>query len=404
MKAATSLHRLLPYVAFVLLLFHQQLRYFFPTTFIVPVSVGLGLALLSLLFFFRKLKLTRTDFVLLLAWALIICLHGLDLVNGKTPEANYLIFYALAEFYMALLIIHKREDASFHRFLRFVIVIAFLMEASIALLQYSFFQTGFGLKPVNEEYEAFFMISGSYFNGNDLSVFLATAFFIIYYSFRKIINGYLMYILMLAVSILLFIANSRSVMALYLFFVLAHAFRQLKGARSGLLPTILVCVALIVGGNFLYERSLESGGETIDKKIERMVAMADMAHDESIQDRSIAYYRFAESLPTLGIGTFEMNNYDRYYESYDFNLLKKNPHNFIIEMSFLYGWLGLAASLLLMGSIIKTIFTNRTYTAFDKLLLVSALLLFVGVPSGILKIPCFFVYFTMIAYASGDSA
>ena len=401
-------NRSLFFAGFVLILFKQPLQYLVGDLQLLILAAGIGFCLLASFFNFNEFRFKKEDVLLQLLFAAIFILHGLLAFAGVTASRS-LWFSGLAQFLVLILFLHYRKDGEAWRFLKRIALAIVSVECGLAFLQLSYYSTGFGLSPVFDGYEAYSLVSGSYFNSNDFSVFAASFSMLLYCIFMlEDKEGYgiaLLGIAMMAV----FVSLSRTAFVFMSLFAMAVLFRSFKktifSSKKSKNLTGLIAIALaffavlyLLGSEFLtstsvFERSLSR----IDQ-----VSVEGLSTDESASDRMLVYRRLWENLPNLGIGSFQDQYYSAYFEPGDDSLMKTNPHSFVAEFSFLYGWIGGAIAVCLIFILSLKIIKNRDLPLTIRIVIVVSLVFFQSISSSILANASFFIPFILIAYVRKD--
>jgi oligosaccharide repeat unit polymerase len=136
--------------------------------------------------------------------------------------------------------------------------------------------------------------------------------------------------------------------------------------------------------------------ETIGRASERLKSFLGGSSDESIDFRFVSHYRLFESFGMLGFGSLSDLNYHDFFQSNDPLLMKVNPHSYLVEYSFLFGYLGFIIIFLFFIIIMYKLLINKKLPFSFKLLACFGLLFTQAVPASLLVSFYFFVPFIFI--------
>ncbi|WP_447741408.1 O-antigen ligase family protein [Variovorax boronicumulans] len=394
------------FAGFFILLVKQPLRYFLGPGYLIVSLIGIILCSLVLLHEFEKIRFSKKEWVVVLSFLLMAILDCLLLVIGKSGEFDRnLWFSGICQLLMSSLFLYYAKSPSTWRFLKFSLSAVLAIELALAFLQISYYSIGVGLPPAVEDYEEFSFVSGSFANANDFSVFVAASCMALYSCWTlegKNIRGYVF----LGLSAMgVFVSLSRTVFLFMLIFIALALLQSGKIAIRApkkksnifLLGVIsLICLAFI----FIISSDFLVGTSVFERSIARIGQVGEITSDDSSAARSVVYIRFLENFFNLGWGTFADLNYSVFFEPGDFYLMAINPHSFLVEMSFLYGWLGLIAAVCLMGALILGILRNSELPISVRCLTALSLIFFQSVPSSILISTSFFVPYLILMCCS----
>lgn len=404
---AAALNRRLFYVGFACVMFRQPIQYLFGTVGLVVLGAGLLCLSLAAARNAKSLRLSRGDFALVLVFLVLLMLHCILTVFGtRSVEGRSLWLAGLTQFLVVLLFLHYRRDAQVLRVVGSLFTTALVVECVIAFLQVTYYSSGFGLAPTFADYEELSFVSGSFFNANDLSVFVAgyaMATYVLLASEEKYARAYLI-VGMAAVAVFVSISRTALVaMTVFATFVILRAFIRVgaEPLRKRNLPDLLALLVVVGGVMYFLGAAVLTGSGVYDRMEERMGGVTDLATDDSGSARRLVYVRLLENLGQLGAGTFADQNYERFFEVGDLPLMAANPHSFVAELAFLYGWLGLAIAVALIGILAFGILRNRELPLFIRLLAIGSLAFFQSVPSSVLADATFFLPYLFLASCRG---
>lgn len=401
MKSSVRVEHLF-YAGFFILLFKQPLRFFLGPTYLAISLLGIALCSLVLLVNLGNFKLARKEWVVVFSFFLMAVLDCLLLVVGNVGEFDRnLWFSGICQLLVSSLFLYYSKSYATWRFLKLALLIVLTVEFILAFLQVSYYSLGVGLAPVVEEYENFSFVSGSFANANDFSVFIAAGCMALYVCWmleNKNVRGHL---LLGFAAMGVFVSLSRTVFVFMLLFLFLAFLRSGKIAirapkkKSSIFLLIAISVICL---SFVYALSADflTGSSVFERSIARIGQVGDIATDDSATVRSLVYVRFLEGLSHLGAGTFSDLEYSKFFRPGDFYLMMINPHSFLVEMSFLYGWLGFIAAFGLIGALVLGIMRNPDLPISIRCVAASSLIFFQSVPSSILISTSFFVPYLML--------
>lgn len=390
------------YAGFLILLLKQPLRYFLGPSYLAISLLGVVFSFLSLAANFRNLGFSKREGVIVFSFSLMALLDFLLLMVGGSGEVDRnLWFSGVSQLLASMLFLHYATSRSAWKFFKFSISIVLAIEFILAFLQISYYSTGVGLPPTFEDYSDFSFVSGSFANANDFAVFIAANCIALYSCWLLEGKDGRGYALLGICAMGVFVSLSRTVFLFTIFFI---AFSLVRGGKKALKApkkkanlVLLVAMLLIVMGfavavttDFLVNTSV------FERSIARIGQVGEITTDESSGARSLVYIRFLESLPYLGVGTFSDLNYSKFFQPGDFYLMTINPHSFLVEMSFLYGWAGCIAAIGLIAALMIGIMKNRDLPLYIRSVGALSLVFFQSVPSSILTSTSFFLPYLLL--------
>lgn len=307
----------------------------------------------------------------------------------STPfENRYLSTHFLTILILPLLVLsflrmfYGNNQLYNYKFIYKTLLVFVFLQLVICLGQISTYVFGIGL-PVNELYAENIMVTGTFFNSNDLAATtLAILFFILgleKYFFKE--EKYLFWVIAFT---LLIITGSRSAIMLggALF-----VFSKVNSPKKILTYSFLIFILAFFSVFFI--GSIEN--EVISRILVRFESLVNVLQygvsaDNSMTMRVNSYIHFLEKLPELGFGSGEVNNYFKYSTGAGFrgaDLLFQNPHSLIVEIGYWLGWPGL---ILFFGPMILLLTYSRR-----RLSLIATFLIVSMIPSSILGSMIFFL-------------
>ncbi|MCT8175250.1 O-antigen ligase family protein [Variovorax sp. CY25R-8] len=401
-------NRSLFFAGFAIVIFKQPLQYLLGDLQLPILAAGIGLCVLASFFILNKFRFKKEDVLLQFLFAAIFILHCLLAFFGVTANRS-LWFSGLAQFLVVILFLHYRKDEGAWRFLKKIAFAIIFVECALAFLQLSYYSTGVGLPPVFDEYESYSLVSGSYFNSNDFAVF-AAAFSMLLYCICVLEEKEGYGIALLGVAMMaVFVSLSRTAFVFMSLFAIAVLFGSFKNIASspkknrsltGLIAIALTFLAVLylLGSEFLTSTSV------FERSLSRLdqVSVEGLSTDESASDRMLVYRRLWENLPNLGIGSFQDQYYSAYFKPGDYSLMQINPHSFVAEFFFLYGWIGGLIAVCLIFILSLKILRNRDLPLTIRVVIVVSLVFFQSISSSTLANASFFIPFILIAYVRKD--
>lgn len=223
-----------------------------------------------------------------------------------------------------------------YKLLRFFLI----AELVICLGQISTYTIGIGL-PINEVYKDYFMITGTFYNSNDLgAVVLLIAFL-----FINIENNHTLRqqgFIWLLIIILLLISGSRAaLLTTGLFFIITR-----KANTKNIFFYSLIFIFLFAAYTSFFLDSHNNVVSRFTSRIESLINVLKngVTSDGSMGLRLDSYIHFLKNLDQLGLGSGKINDYYQYAKNAKFNnieLIFQNPHSLIVELGYWLGWPGL---------------------------------------------------------------
>lgn len=267
-----------------------------------------------------------------------------------------------------------------------VLQIFILGQLFICIGQISTYLYGAGL-PVSETYRELFLITGTFYNPNDLgSVILITLFMFI--GIETNFNAWRRFAMWSSLAILLLMAGSRSALLLGLVLFLLSRNFNLKSISIGFLFLFFV----IMGYALLAPNTDHGVFNYIFRRANSLISLIiNLDLDSSISLRLASYYHFVGQLGSLGIGTGEIGDYFQYSDDATFRtqLMFVRPHSLIVEIGYWLGWPGLLFFTLAAAGLLQ--YSRR------KLPLIIILAISSSIPSSVLGNLIFF-YFLIFSF------
>ena len=390
------------HTGFAIIFLKQPLQYLVGSAYLIVLAMGMGFCLASLLINFKFLNLAKKDSLLTALFLGIFLLHVLLALIGTTPQ-RLLWFSGLSQLLLLVPFLHYRHSPDTWKFIKLILITLLIIECTLAFLQVSYYSTGIGLPPIFDEYEKYSFVSGSFFNANDFSVFVVSCYMALYSIWITEKKEYLGLLLAGLVIAAVFVSLSRTafvfMLLLFIFILQKNCLRVLlaPNIKSNLI-TLIIIVLTFFSAIYMLQSDFLSSTTVFERSMTRITTVTGVTNDESASTRSLVYLRLYQNIPNLGFGTFSDLNYARFFESQDFSLMKVNPHSFVAELSFLYGWFGFIIGLGLILLLITKILKNYEIPTYVRLTAAVSLIFFQSVPSSILFNINFFIPYILIAY------
>lgn len=212
-----------------------------------------------------------------------------------------------------------------------------LFELLICIGQISYYLFGVGL-PVNETYAAEGMVTGTFYNSNDLGAVVLIISFIVL-GIEKYLLKRNLYVFWILVIFLLIISGSRSAFFITFCFLCFYKIRRIDLSIKYFFSGFFIFFIM-----FFLIKSIDS--EVTSRFLDRGYSLVNLfshglSSDNSISIRLQSYNFYLNKIPELGFGSGLIHDYSKYSEGANFNasdLLFQNPHSLIVEIGY---WLGL---------------------------------------------------------------
>jgi len=336
-----------------------------------------------------KTKLKATDWVCVLLFFNYTIISTLYYVlkpfNGKFLTTHFLVILVLPFLILSIIrLYYYSKDFNAVKFKYNLIILFLIAEVFICLGQFATYTFGIGL-PISEEYGAFFAITGTFTNPNDL----ACVVLLIAYLFIGIEANFTLWkkrLIWGSALLLLLLTGSRSALILgFLFFIFSRGYNLKNIIYVG-----MVCLLLAFSYNYFSTASDGVLGRVISRVDSiYLVLTGGLSKDGSMSIRLDSYFHFFENFDSLRIGSGEIGNYFMFAKGAEFNpaLMFQNPHSIIVELGYWIGWFGLF--LFSIAFIYLSKFSNRKISVLI-LSMVSTV-----ISSSVLGNLIFFLFFTL---------
>ncbi|MCO8044767.1 hypothetical protein NI467_05275 [Acinetobacter bohemicus] len=349
---------------------------------IVPaVSLSFIITIISILFVLKnKIAKYNVDILSIVVFSYFVFLATVGLlVNPSYENLQYLkSFVSILIVFMFFLGLRNKGFSFFNSILVFTFFIF-----SIALLQFSFLMTGYGINPVIKSLEGYdlnlntYGVRSIFSNPNDFSVILillSVYFFISQKSNLLILSGFFV-----------FFAGSRTAMFLYSLLLLLFYFKQIN------IKKIISLISLMVFSFIIYVFYLKNNADLYS--IRRFSNIfTDLGGDGSIQVRFSNIVVFFDNFSSLYFGGWAAKSYSIYSDP----IFYVNPHSFIIEIVLLYGIYGLIFLTGIFFTVALYLSKNSNISTLEKIICGFIFFMITFVPSSILNFPTFWALLFII--------
>lgn len=378
----------------------SQFSYFVP--FGAYISIGISLVLFLIYFYKRKGIVGSMDLPLLMPFVFMAFLSALLLLFGSLGEfeRRTIFEFNLLQIAAVILTIRIIGDVSDGRPIFYVFLITILLELLILAGQFSFLSFGVGFSKIADADFAAGVITGSHGNPNNSATqlgllgFSASAFLVMQGEKRKA------YILLLLILPGILLTLSRT-MLLFWFLNFACIFLSQTVKNKYALSTkgVMGSITLIGSGLAILFFLANFDGvdsDVLGRVIQRIDSFNSIDGDSSVNFRVISHARLFENIANLGVGSFSDLNYYEFFENGDPWLMSVNPHSYLVEYSFLFGYAGFfLISYIFFFFIFQLLFRSHLPLSF-KILASLGLLFIQAVPSSLLTLFYFFIPFIFL--------
>lgn len=303
-------------------------------------------------------------------------------------EGRYLTAHLLAILILPLItitffrLLYSGKSYENYEFIYKILFLFVTLQLFVCLGQLSTYTLGFGL-PVTEVYSVQGMVTGTFYNSNDLAaVVLVIVFFVLgleKFYFKKNKTKF-----WLIVTMLLVLTSSRSAVVVAALMFLLSKVNNLRQLIAYIFMFILLGFSFV----FLVNNVENEAFARVAVRLNTIISIFQYGidSDSSMNVRMSSYLHFIEKLPELGLGSGEINNYSKYSHGVYFeasDLLFQNPHSLVVEIGYWLGWLGLLFFFVPISLLLSL--SKRKFLLLFVLLIVSM------IPSSILGSMIFFL-------------
>lgn len=318
-----------------------------------------------------KIKDIYIIFILFLMMTLAVILNLSGSVSLSVDRTLFL-YISIIGFFSVLMIFNSNETSVFK-----LIVFLFGFEFFTIILQFTYLYFGFGIQPKVDL--GYVTTQGLSINPNNTAVLILLYYFYLTNVFIENEKLFLYYLFSLMAFIMLLLLLSRTVLIFFIFFFVLTLIYLLKNNK--LINSILILLISFIGVFIFFNVNLSEY-----LKFDKLASINQLSSDESTSFRYISLMRLIENFNNLGMGSFSIGDYGRFYEFYDDPLLKINPHMFLSEYSFLFGYMGFFLVFGLFLLLIYSLIKNKSVNPLFKIPLICSILFIQAVPSSVLSI------------------
>lgn len=380
---------------FIKLLF-ISIIYFPPLNYFFPKFSFMWVGFIGVLFFITfskktKIHLLKSDVIILICTAIMALLSCALYVFGTNGPVGQrpLFIYFLLQFMLVLVIVSSRGEA-WSKFLFKAIASWFVVQILVIIAQYSHSMGGPGLS-LDETSYSWVVAEGTTKNPNNTAVYITIFASVLILFSHKYYIKYLALFAVVTATFSLILFASRMALLSFTIFILAYI-SQILGTRSR--KEIRYFLSLIVISSIAltltYTTGLYQSSAFTLRSFDKIATITTLTSSDSANFRLLSVIRLTENLTTLGIGSLSDLNYFRYYEYYDPSLININPHFFIAEYSFLFGYLGFITSITLVMTLTYKLLKNNSVSLMIRMSLIVILVTAQLVPASILNMPLIF--------------
>lgn len=388
-------------LAFFLLMAASQLAYFIPAGGFLAMVAGVLIFGVCLVTGDIKLKQPRENWWLLGLFGLMVLLGAILLLFGSSGEfkKRNLFLYGAIQLALILIVLDLMKSVHLQKMIFKTFLIVILLESIIIIGQFSFLTFGFGFAKIIEYENDYGLLTGSMGNPNDsaaqlgLLLFSSTAYLVFLGKKR---GAYLILFLGLPA---IFFTLSRTMLVFWVLNLFAIFLTDSKFSKNSLSDRIKsVSFVIFLAGLsyfiFLYLEDAQS--DVISRALLRVSSLGEAKSDNSIAFRFISHYRLFENILNLGLGSFSDLNYYKFFYSNDPWLMKVNPHSYLVEYSFLFGYLGFFVIVGLFVFFACKILLNKNLPIVFRWVACIGVFFIQAVPASLLASFYFFVPFVFL--------
>lgn len=239
--------------------------------------------------------------------------------------------------------------------------------------------------------------SAFFTNPNDLSAVVVIIYFLIVI-LKKNYSNKIFVIISLLTFYILFVSTSRSIFFIFLMYFILKTILRYKTQLQKFAISMSLYVFFFI---LIMNIPIIQSNKTIIRSKERITSFLSIISNDEYSDASINIRKQVWLIP--------FNNPEHYIFGEGFNSEEKilkpffsnklsNSHSFFLQLTFYFGWTGVALLLMFYLLIIVFIFTNFQ-NRFDYFYFVFVHIFVLNIPSSVIKMPViWFPFFYFIAY------
>jgi hypothetical protein len=365
-------------------IFAPQLQYFFPgvAKFLYVITFA------SFFIVFNPNLLAKKNIPFFVIFGALTILYFVMYVIGVPGDLEFRPLFIYSLIFIASLVISqkiiKMEGGSLY--IANILILFILVEIVVVFLQFSYLSLGFGLQPEVTELNLAGFITGSFGNPNNVATILSLSYLVLVVNRRIQGNAFgIMFSFIIGVAIFFTLSRAATVVfsltMIYFLFANKIFFNGYKFITASIF--LLLPISILY---YFADMNLDS--EVLKRSMAKIFSILDAESDESIDFRFTSHLRLFENIGNLGYGSFSDLNYGIYFRGSDEWLHKVNPHSFLVELSFLFGYFGLILAICFFWVIYKNL--RSVYGVLISIYLFSFIFVLQSVPSSLLALPLFF--------------
>jgi hypothetical protein len=367
----------------LLFLFLFQIRY--ASTLLYPPAIAASALLMLFAIDYKRVNFKWLPAVIV--FAIYTILSSILYATKGDDFARTLPATHLLNFLALLFFASQSNSQSFKRFFINALAVLAMLESSIIILQSTYVAYGFGM-PARYQFlpnvaESQLYLFASYGNPNNSGVVIAMIIMVLLLNKSARPNRLLFAFVLILAGLAIFFTLSRAALLFYVLSTFLLLLEKLPSKKLIFALPLAIVISLFAALPFNLSDQQSPVFEYSLSRINKLQYI--LSSDESVDFRIISHQRLFENLPNLGLGTFTDIQYSKFYKSTDPFVAKFNPHSFIAESSFLYGFPGLALAVSVVVIIASAALSKSVFLPV-RLLFVLGFLVFQSVPSSIFGI------------------
>lgn len=337
----------------------SQFSYFINYGAYLALMAGIFLFILSIInnegFMYKSKIILYSPYIVMAFLSFLLLIFG---EKGEFDQRK--IFESNIFQFISVILTYKIIDSKDEKQITYIFLFIIIFEILIILGQFSYISIGIGFNRAIDSELPIEAISGSHGNPNNsalqlgLMALAVSSFFILRNEKSKALGV----LLIILPGILLTLSRTMLFFwILNLIFILLadlnKRFSFINLIKFSLINLLIILIILI-----FYQYATSINLDIFIRIIERLDSINSLDEDSSIDFRIISHLRLIENIFSLSYGSFSDLNYYDYFKFDDSWLLKVNPHSYIVEYSFLFGYLGFF--------VIVSLFITLTYLILFK--------------------------------------
>lgn len=343
-----------------------------------------------------KFTYSSADWIFISIIFAMICLGFALLIFGKEGQFTPRNLFSNGVFELIVVMLTlfalKSKTGAIKLALSFAILVC--IESIIVLGQFTFLNFGIGFSKIAGDGNIVGMLTGSMANPNNSAAYIGILLLAVSAYFTVKNNTKTAILIMIMALPAIFLTLSRTIIVFWVLNLLAILASNKNACKVGLMTLwvfLLAAFLFSVFNQFDYQSN-----DILSRSVDRIMSLTSVGEDGSIGFRYIAHLRLIENMTNLGFGTFKDLDYSEFFDAADPQLMNINPHSYIVEYSFLFGYFGFIIIFTLFFYIIKEIFLSKDLPLPFKLVAAIGVLFIQAVPSSFLALNFFVAPFLFI--------